>query len=297
MSNSAFDAQFIQGPHGPYIHACMQNTKRAWGFARERNYPYELVFVEDGTVELTPPHGKPSSLATPCGLLLGPESEFLQIQLNPGAHWYLVRFDLMYRPRRFRPSIKRTAQVVAMSRDQRVVQPTTLEVYGRTLPLELPEHLFEQCQQTVRFCCANWYRDLVQYGRSNYRLGQFLLDWVDSTLQGPRAPARSWVEAVIAAAKDQLHFGIDVEDLARISGYSRTHFCLRFKEQTAQTPKEFLDMLRGEEACRLLRSSNESVTSIAARCGYNSPMAFSRFFRNRYGTSPSSWRRSERFTG
>ncbi|MBQ7107407.1 MAG: helix-turn-helix transcriptional regulator [Clostridia bacterium] len=48
-----------------------------------------------------------------------------------------------------------------------------------------------------------------------------------------------------------------------------------------------------EAAGVLLRKNKESVSVIAARCGYNDANYFSRLFKNMYGVTPVQWRKAK----
>jgi len=51
---------------------------------------------------------------------------------------------------------------------------------------------------------------------------------------------------------------------------------------------------RLDAAIDLLRGTSLPVTLIAKNVGYTSEAAFSRAFKNRYGTPPAHWRRDTR---
>jgi transcriptional regulator GlxA family with amidase domain len=52
--------------------------------------------------------------------------------------------------------------------------------------------------------------------------------------------------------------------------------------------------VRLDAATGLLRDTSLPVTLIAKNVGYTSEAAFSRAFKNRYGTPPARWRRDTR---
>ncbi|WP_368148094.1 helix-turn-helix domain-containing protein, partial [Bacteroides cellulosilyticus] len=54
---------------------------------------------------------------------------------------------------------------------------------------------------------------------------------------------------------------------------------------------QYLTSLRIEQAEMLLRNSNAEIEDICYNTGFNSPSAFHKAFKNRYGYSPSEWRR------
>jgi len=53
--------------------------------------------------------------------------------------------------------------------------------------------------------------------------------------------------------------------------------------------------LRLEEACRLLTSSNQSISEIALSVGFQTPSAFAARFRKTVGLTPREFRRSRGF--
>ena len=55
---------------------------------------------------------------------------------------------------------------------------------------------------------------------------------------------------------------------------------------------EFLSDLRLRRAQELLKNNELTINDIAQRCGYSDIAYFSRCFKNRFGVSPSRWRKS-----
>jgi AraC-like DNA-binding protein len=55
---------------------------------------------------------------------------------------------------------------------------------------------------------------------------------------------------------------------------------------------EFVHRTRAEEACRLLRMTEDPVGRIASRVGYDEIAYFSRCFRGQIGQSPRAYRRA-----
>ncbi len=85
-----------------------------------------------------------------------------------------------------------------------------------------------------------------------------------------------------------------VEELARASSLSRSAFAARFVDRVGKPPATYLAHVRLDAATDLLRDTSLPVTVIAERVGYTSEAAFSRAFKNRYGTPPARWRRDKR---
>jgi AraC-like DNA-binding protein len=85
-----------------------------------------------------------------------------------------------------------------------------------------------------------------------------------------------------------------VDELARSCNLSRSSFAARFVGRVGKPPATYLNHVRLDAATSLLRDTLLPVTQVAETVGYASEAAFSRAFRNRYGTPPARWRREFR---
>ena len=91
--------------------------------------------------------------------------------------------------------------------------------------------------------------------------------------------------------RENLASTVSLEDLAREAGVSRFHLLRLYKKLYGQTPLQRLTFLRMEEAKRLLKGGNETIPTVAARCGYENPSHFATAFRRVVGVTPRSYRR------
>ena len=73
--------------------------------------------------------------------------------------------------------------------------------------------------------------------------------------------------------------------------HSRFHLLRLYKKLYGQTPLQRLTFLRMEEAKSLLKGRNETISTVAARCGYENPSHFATAFRRVVGVTPRSYRR------
>jgi len=73
-------------------------------------------------------------------------------------------------------------------------------------------------------------------------------------------------------------------------GISREHLSRVFKEQTAQTPYQYLQRQKMLEACRLLKETRLTQKEVAFRMGYNVPAHFTRAFTRIMRLTPSRFR-------
>lgn len=86
--------------------------------------------------------------------------------------------------------------------------------------------------------------------------------------------------------------GISLDDVCRISGYSKFHALRMFRQLTGVSPGEAARALRLTEAARNLRDTDKSVTDAALDAGFSAPESFTRAFERRFGISPAEYRRT-----
>lgn len=83
---------------------------------------------------------------------------------------------------------------------------------------------------------------------------------------------------------------LTLDDLASAAMMSRYHFVRVFKNQTGQTPFDYLRGVRLARARDLLLNSSQSVSAIAHMTGFATPAHFSAAFRQYFGYPPSKER-------
>ncbi len=83
---------------------------------------------------------------------------------------------------------------------------------------------------------------------------------------------------------------ISTETLAKELYLSRTHLSACFHRETGETLTAFITKEKMEEAKRLLRYSDKSMTAISNYLGYSSPSHFGKVFRKTAGCTPREYR-------
>jgi len=86
---------------------------------------------------------------------------------------------------------------------------------------------------------------------------------------------------------------LEVEQLAREAGVSRSVLGERFAELIGEPPMRYCARWRMQVAANMLREGRESTAEIAYRVGFNSEASFNRAFKREYGIPPATWRRRE----
>jgi transcriptional regulator GlxA family with amidase domain len=106
---------------------------------------------------------------------------------------------------------------------------------------------------------------------------------------------RQHTDAVIAAAQvwlaDNYATPNPVAAMAERSGLSERSFLRRFRRATGQSPVEYVQTLRIEEAKQMLEATDMGLDDIAAEVGYAEPSSFRQVFRKHVGMTASAYRR------
>lgn len=96
----------------------------------------------------------------------------------------------------------------------------------------------------------------------------------------------------LAAMLDHPHRDHSVDSLAAEARMSRSTFAEVFATTFAQTPMAFLRDVRLRNAATLLRRGNAPVAAVAGRVGFSSRSHFSRVFQERFGMTPTEFRKA-----
>ena len=72
---------------------------------------------------------------------------------------------------------------------------------------------------------------------------------------------------------------------------SPSYFSTLFKNTTGENYKSFLINIRLEEAIKLVLSTDLKTYQLAERVGYNNVRRFVDAFKNKYGVSPTEYRK------
>lgn len=82
---------------------------------------------------------------------------------------------------------------------------------------------------------------------------------------------------------------VTIDMIAEHVGMNRSSFCTFFKKATGQTYITYLNKLRVDRACSLLRQGNFNVTEVCYMVGFNDVPYFNRCFKNNRGMSPKEY--------
>lgn len=99
------------------------------------------------------------------------------------------------------------------------------------------------------------------------------------------------LKAVIAYIEQHYAEPITLRQLAGIACMSESYFCRFFKKITTKSPVEYMNGYRVQQAAARLRQTDDKMMKIALDVGFNSLSYFNVVFRQRYGCTPSEYRK------
>ncbi len=102
-----------------------------------------------------------------------------------------------------------------------------------------------------------------------------------------------FVKAFLSFLEENLDNGdIGSEDMASALNISRSVLFDRCRTLLGKAPAEYLRDLRFEKAVQMLREGGHSISQIAYQTGFNDSHYFSKAFKQRFGKTPSEYRKS-----
>lgn len=116
------------------------------------------------------------------------------------------------------------------------------------------------------------------------------------TAATPTHPVRDmeFLEKLQTFLLDHLHEKISAEQIARHLGISRTCLFQRFNSIMGIGLHKYLQKTRMQQACRLICTTDLTLSQIADKIGYSSVFSFSRAFKRAYRKSPSAYRKASK---
>lgn len=98
------------------------------------------------------------------------------------------------------------------------------------------------------------------------------------------------LQKVLDYIEENLYEDLNLDKLASIAGYSKYHFLRLFKEELYMTPTEYVRKRRITESVRDIADTDESLSQIGYKHGFNSKENFTRAFKSEHHILPSDYR-------
>ena len=123
---------------------------------------------------------------------------------------------------------------------------------------------------------------------------QLLSHLVALNPQPPRAESRdvALLRELVQYVQQSYAQRLTVAEAAARCGFSPSHFMRWFRQMTGSSFGAYVKECRLAAAAEQLRRTGEKVQSVAEACGFESLANFNRLFLDRYGTTPSRYRKT-----
>jgi len=112
-------------------------------------------------------------------------------------------------------------------------------------------------------------------------------------VQGVEMQKHSGVTQIAAALDyvrmEYMHM-IRVEELAQECHMSETHFRRLFESCMNMSPVDYINLVRIQKACDLLKKTTDSMDIVAQKVGFTTTSTFNRNFKKFLNTSPYQWK-------
>ena len=137
---------------------------------------------------------------------------------------------------------------------------------------------------------------VLRYMHASSVLWKMMADLItQSTLPEPKLMRSSYTERAISIIHRRYRdHTCGVSEIASELCISREYFYTLFKNDTGQSPSQYLIDLRMEKACALLMESDYPVNLIAQYVGFYDHASFSKKFREWMGEAPNQYRKQHK---
>ncbi len=84
---------------------------------------------------------------------------------------------------------------------------------------------------------------------------------------------------------------LELAQIAKQFNYNYNYLSTYFNRKMQSSFSEYLNQIRIEKACEILKSTSYTIAQVSEMVGYSDPSYFSRIFKNQMGKTPSQWKR------
>ncbi|OMC45672.1 AraC family transcriptional regulator [Mycobacterium sp. IS-2888] len=109
-----------------------------------------------------------------------------------------------------------------------------------------------------------------------------------------RRMSNTELDGLLAWIENNAHLPLTLREIARQASTSERTINRRFKQETGQTPMQWVNGIRIKHAQELLERTSDSVENVSRRVGFASATNFREQFRRLVGVAPQSYRNTFR---
>jgi AraC-like DNA-binding protein len=115
-----------------------------------------------------------------------------------------------------------------------------------------------------------------------------------SAVIAPHTPLRRHPDDAMHYIQEHYADALSPAQIAERFGHNPSYFSRLFHQRAGMTLVEYINRIRIQKSCQLLKRSDAGITEIALAVGYNNISHFNRFFRKLMGMTPREYRMASR---
>lgn len=120
----------------------------------------------------------------------------------------------------------------------------------------------------------------------------FNLQYMLPVKYGKRTEIDKNISGVLEYILQNLSDEVTLDKLAEVSGYSLSHFKLKFKEQIGMPPAEYVILQKIKYAKQMIETTDMTVTELAYELGFSSSNYFSTVFKKILNVTPKQYKKN-----
>lgn len=102
------------------------------------------------------------------------------------------------------------------------------------------------------------------------------------------------IDVTIAYIRDHYRENISLDDVLKITSYSKSHFIRLFKKNVGMNLTDYINKYRIEKSCLDLIYTAKNITEIATENGFNTVQYFSKTFKTYMNCTPKQYQKNGR---
>jgi AraC-like DNA-binding protein len=154
------------------------------------------------------------------------------------------------------------------------------ELFNRMIgELDSPD---EYSQEVINGCAKLFMAHLYRY---------HVYDSIDANRYDKYSERTIGMNMAVKYIHDNYNEAISLDELARLTNFSKYYFCFLFKEFTGESFREYQTRLRIKKAEEMIRGTDLPITDVAFSCGFNDLSYFVKTFKKYKGVTPRQYRR------
>ncbi len=170
-----------------------------------------------------------------------------------------------------------------------------LDALPPLLTLDLKQAEAQWLESSMRFLAEQNPSPEIVARLAELFLSQAIREYVGKLPASAKGWLRGLTDPAVSKALSIIHTRyaeeLDLENIARSSGVSRTVLVERFAELIGEPPMRYCGRWRMQVAANLLREGRQTSAQVAYAVGFNSEAAFNRAFKRAFDEPPAKWRR------